>query len=83
MTLEQLTEIIRTADKKAITKKLRGLGYTLCNEDRRLGKVGMVELVQAVKFETEDFTDSERKHLYNGRICGTVKGFEIASAGIF
>jgi len=76
MTLEQLTEIIRTANKKAITAEFKKLGYTLCNKGGKLGKVGIVDLVQAVKQETEDFTDSESKHLYNGRICGTVKGYE-------
>ena len=76
MTLEQLTEIIRTADKKAITRQLRELGYTYCNKDKKLGKVGIVELVQAIKYETDDFDDTQHKHLYNGRICGTVKGYE-------
>lgn len=76
MTLDQLTTIIRTADKTTITKQLRELGYTLCNKDKRLGKVGIVELVNAITQETEDFIDSEHKHLYNGRICETVKGYE-------
>lgn len=76
MLIEYLTQIIRTADKKAIAKQLKELGYTLCNSDRKLGKVGIVELVRAVKLETEDFTDAEREHLFNGRICGTVKGYE-------
>lgn len=76
MTLQQLTEIIRTANKKALIKQLKELDYTLCNDDRKLGNVGIVELVQAIKGKTEDFADTERKHLYNGRICGTVKGYE-------
>ena len=76
MTPTQLTEIIRTADKKAITKQLRELGYTYCDDDRKLGKVGIIEIVNAVKYETDDFSDAEHKHLCNGRICGTVKGYE-------
>ena len=76
MTLEQLTDIIRTADKKAIDKALRKLGYTYCNNDKKLGKVGIVELVNAIKYETDDFDETQHKHLYNGRICGTVKGYE-------
>lgn len=76
MTLEQLTEIIRTADQRAIDKTLRKLGYTFCNKDKELRKVGIIELVSAVKDETEDFADTQRKHLYNGRICGTVKDYE-------
>ena len=76
MTLQQLTEIIRKADKKAITKQLQELGYTYCNDDRKLGKVSVVDLVLAIKDATEDFADGQRKHLYNARICGTVKGYE-------
>ncbi len=76
MTPTQLTEIIRTADKKAITKQLKELGYTLCNKSRKFGKVGITELVKAVNQKTEDFADICRNHLYNGRICGTVKGCE-------
>lgn len=76
MTLEQLTTIIKTSNQKDITAELKQLGYTYCNKDKRLGKVSIVELVNAIKHETEDFTDSEHKHLYNGRICYGVKGFE-------
>lgn len=76
MTTQQFTEIISTADKKAITEQLEKLGYTLCNTDKKLGKVGIVELVQAIESETEDFIDNKHKHLFNGRICGTVKGYE-------
>lgn len=76
MTLEQLTEIIKTADEKAITSELKRLGYIYCNEHKKLGKVGIIPLVQAVKAETEDFTDEQHKHLYNGHICGTVNGYE-------
>ena len=76
MDISQLTEIVATANKEQIKTQLKALGYTCCNNDRKLGKVGIVELVNAVKFETEDFTDADRKHLYNGRICETVKGYE-------
>lgn len=76
MTLTELTTIIRTADKKKITAELKQLGYILCNKSRKLGKVGLVELVQAITQETQDVADSANKRLYNGRICGTVKGYE-------
>ena len=76
MTLSELTNIIKVADHKAIMDELKQLGYIYCNEHRKLGKVGIVPLIQAVTGETENFTDNERKHLYNGRICGTVKGYE-------
>lgn len=76
MDISQLTEIVLVANKEQIGSRLKALGYTYCNEDQKLGKVGIVELVNAVKFETEDFSDAERKHLYNGRLCGTVKDYE-------
>ena len=76
MDLSQLTVIVATANKKQIKDRLKALGYIDCNSDRKLGKVGIVELVNAVKFETEDFIDNDRKHLYNGRICVAVKGYE-------
>ena len=76
MDVSQLTEIVSATNKEQIKNRLKTLGYTCCNKDRKLGKVGIVELVNAVKFETEDFTDADRKHLYNGRICRTVKGYE-------
>lgn len=76
MTKEELTEIVKLADVKAFEAKLKTLGYKYCNTSKKLGKVGIVELVQSVTVETVDFTDNEHKHLYNGRICGTVKGYE-------
>ena len=76
MTLAQLTEIIRTVDQNAINTALRELGYIYCNKHKTLGKVGIVELVNAIKYETEDFDDTKHKHLYNGRICGAVIGYE-------
>ena len=76
MDISQFTEIVAAANTEQIETRLKELGYTCCNNDRKLGKVGIVELVNAVNFETEDFTDADRKHLYNGRICRTVKGYE-------
>ncbi len=76
MTLTQLTQIIRTADKKAIIEQFKILDYIYCNKDRKLGKIGIAELVNAITEQTEDFTDNKRKHLYNGYICGAVKGYE-------
>lgn len=76
MTLTQLTVIIRTADRKAIADELKRLGYIYCNRHHKLGKVGIVPIIQAVEQETEEFADNARKHLFNGRICGIVKGYE-------
>ena len=76
MTIDQLTEIIKTADQKTITKRLRELGYTYCNKHKTLSKVGIVELVNANKYQTEDFVDEQHMRLYSGRICGTIQGYE-------
>lgn len=76
MNIEELTEIVKLADVKSFEAKLKTLGYTYCNTSKKLGKVGVVELVQSVTAETTNFTDNDHKHLYNGRICGTVKGYD-------
>lgn len=76
MTKVELTEIVKLADKTAIDSELEKRGYIYCNEHKKLGKVSIVPLMQRVIDETEDYADSERKHLYNGRICGKVKGYE-------
>lgn len=76
MTKEELTEIVKLADKTAIDSELEKRGYIFCNEHKKLGKVGIVSLVQSVICETEDYTDYERKHLYSGCICGSVTGYE-------
>lgn len=76
MNIEELAEIVKLADVKAFEAKLKPLGYTYCNTNKKLGKVSVVELVQSVIAETANFTDNDHKHLYNGRICGTVNGYE-------
>lgn len=76
MTPTQLTEIIRTADITTIHRELLSLGYTYFNKDKKLGKVGIVPLVQAITGETEEIADEQHKHLFKGYICGTVKGYE-------
>ena len=76
MTNEKFTNIIKTCDKNEIARQLQKLGYMFCNSDRKLGKVGIVTLIDAITQETEDFIDGESKHLYKGDICGTVKGYE-------
>ena len=76
MTKEELTGIVKLADKTAIDTELEKCGYIYCNGHKKLGKVGIVSLVQSVIGETEDYTDDERKHLYSGCICGSVTGYE-------
>ncbi|MCM1195196.1 MAG: hypothetical protein NC332_04600 [Firmicutes bacterium] len=76
MTIGTLAAVVRTADKSEIFERLQQLGYIYCNQDKQLGKVGIVELVNAITFETEDLADCKRKKLYNGRICRGVIGYE-------
>lgn len=76
MTIEELNKIIGLADESAISTRLRENGYLFCNEDEKLGKVGIMELVHAITAETEEICDEKRKHLFKGYICKSVKGYE-------
>ena len=76
MTKEELTEIVKLADKTAIDSEMEKRGYIYCNGHKKLGKVEIVPLFQSVICETEDYTDDDRKHLYSGCICGRVTGYE-------
>ena len=76
MTLEQLTEIIRTADQKAITKQLRGLGYFDCKKHKELRKLPIETLFKGNLEETATFPDNKGKRTYQGGIFTQVKGYE-------
>ena len=54
MTLTQLSEIIRTADKKAITDKLKRLGYVDCTTDSRYKKLSLVTLYKGNTQEVDE-----------------------------
>ncbi len=76
MTLTELTTIIKTVDQKQIAQRLREVGYIYCNKDKKFGKVSIVELVKAIEHKTDDYADEQRNHLFNGHICGIIKGYE-------
>lgn len=76
MTLQQLTEIIRTADKKAITKQLRELGYIDCKKDKKLRNLSLETLFNGELEETDIFPDGKGKRTYQGGIFTAVKGYE-------
>ena len=76
MTLEQLTEIIRTVDQKTITKRLHGLSYTFCNKDKKLQKLPIETLFKGEIVETETFPDRKSKRTYQGGIFTQVQGYE-------
>lgn len=76
MTIEQLTEIISTADTKAIHKQLLAHGYIYCNKDKTLGKLNIVDLINGDGQKSDDIIDDAYKFVYNGCITHNVKGYE-------
>ena len=76
MTLQQLTEMIRTADKKAITKALKQLGYIDCAKNKAMRHINICALANSDYTTTEVFTTKNGKYEYYGDICTNVKGFE-------
>lgn len=76
MTLQQLTEIIRTADKRQITKQLRELGYIDCKKHKQLRNLSLETLFKGKLEETETFPDNKDKRTYEGGIITQVKGYE-------
>lgn len=76
MTLEQLTEIIRTADSKAIKKSLLALGYVDCKKHNELRKLPIEALFKGKIEETDTFSDWKDKRTYQGGIFTQVDGYE-------
>ncbi|MCH5148446.1 MAG: hypothetical protein J1G05_03670 [Clostridiales bacterium] len=76
MTSVRLTEIIRTADKKAITRQLRELGYFDCKKHKELRNLLIETLFKGDMEETDIFHDSKFKLNYQGAIVINVNGYE-------
>ena len=76
MKLIQLTEIIKTANKKAITKTLKTLGYTDCKKHKELRHLNLEPLFKGELQETETFPDKKGKRTYEGGIFTQVNGYE-------
>lgn len=76
MKIEQLTEIIRTADKKTITKQLKELGYLDCKKHKELRNLSIETLFKGNLEETDTFPDGKNKRTYQGGIFTQVKGYE-------
>lgn len=76
MTLAQLTVIIRTADKKAITKQLKELGYIDCKKHKEYSKISLTTLFDGDLQETEEYADSKGKRRYQGGIVRNVPSYE-------
>ncbi len=76
MTLTQLTEIIKIADKKAITKQLKELGYIDCKKHKEYGKISLITLFDGNLQETEEYAENKGKCRYQGGIITQVKDYE-------
>lgn len=76
MRIEELSDIVKLADLKAITKEMKRLGYINCSDQRQLEKIGIVTLINSIVLRTEDIADSKGKYIYSGHICGTIAGYE-------
>lgn len=76
MTLTQLTEIIRTADPKAIADELKRLGYVDCPKDRRYKHIGLVTLYNGDTQEVDEILFDNDTKAVDGAIITNVKGYE-------
>lgn len=76
MTPEQLTNIIKTAAKKKITKQLKELGYIDCKKDKKLRNLSIETLFKGELEETKTFPAGNNKRTYQGGIFTQVKGYE-------
>ena len=76
MTLTQLTDIIRTADKTAITDELKRLGYVDCTKDKRYKKMSLVALYKGDTQEVDEMLYNNDTKAVDGTIITNVKGYE-------
>lgn len=76
MTLPELTNIIRTADEKAIKSELKRLSYIDCAKHKEYKHISLTDLFNGDLQETDDYPDSRGKRTYQGGIFTTVKGYE-------
>ena len=75
MTLIELTDITRMADKKAINSELKRLGYIDCAKHKQYKHILLTDLFDGNLQETDDYPDSKGK-IYQGGIFTDVKGYE-------
>ncbi|MCM1289579.1 MAG: hypothetical protein NC132_02870 [Corallococcus sp.] len=76
MTLTELTAIISTSDKKAITKQLKEIDYIDCKKHKEYCKISLATLLNGDLLETDEFSDRKGKCRYQGGIITRVKGYE-------
>lgn len=76
MTIEQLTEIIKSADAKAITKRLCELDYIDCKKHKQYKHISLEAIFKGNLEETDEYPDFKGKRTYQGAIFGEVVGYE-------
>lgn len=76
MTLTELTNIIRTANKKTIIASIKQLGYIDCTKDKKLRRANLCDIMKGKTISTATFPTKNGKYEYYGDICTTAKGFE-------
>lgn len=76
MTKEELTEIVKLADKKKIEAELNRRGYADCERHREYKHIGLDVLFNGDLIETDEFPDAKNKRRYQGGIVTNVSGYE-------
>ena len=75
MDLEQLNEIVKQANLRAIKKSLKAEGFTDCKRDRTLRHASLFDIASAPYEKTLHFPDGKGNE-YVGDLCHDVKGLE-------
>ena len=65
MTIDELTSIVTLADDEKIIARLEELGYRNAKTDDKLNIVPLIPVFRGCLFETEDFWNADKTHLYN------------------
>lgn len=76
MTKEELTEIVKLADKKKIEAELNRRSYADCERHREYKHIGLDVLFNGDLTETDESPDAKNKQRYQGGIFINVSGFE-------
>lgn len=76
MTKEELTEIVKLADKKKIEAELNRRGYVDCERHKEYKHIGLDVLLNGDLIETDEFPDAKNKRRYQGGIVTNVIGYE-------
>lgn len=77
MKIDKLKEIVLLADKSAIVRKLKALGYEDARKNATYRNFSLEKIVRGEQEETE-WINRENRFEYNGRIYTNVEGAEQA-----